>query len=74
MNSPNFHRFNCRVLPRNYYFDLPLEKGLLSLKTADQSLKFIHVAAIAAIEQKQLFEMMTCFDVTQVEISGSPPS
>ena len=30
---------------------------------ADQSLKFIHVAAI---EQKQLFEMMTCFDVTQV--------
>ena len=71
MNSPNFYRFNCRVLPRSYYFDSPLERFVFSLKTADQSLKFIHVAAI---EQKQLFEMMTCFDATQVEISGSPPS
>ena len=72
MNSPNFHRFNCRVLPRSYYFDLQLERRFVfSLKTADQSLKFRHVAAI---EQKQLFEMMSCFDVTQVEISGSPPS
>ena len=26
----NFHRLNCRVLLRSYYFDLPLEKDLFS--------------------------------------------
>ena len=72
MNSPNFRRFNCRVLPRSYYFDLLLEKGWFSLwKRQIRSLKFRHVAAI---ERKQLFQMMICFDVTQVEMSGSPPS
>ena len=30
VNSPNFHRLNCRVLLRSYYFDLLLEKGLFS--------------------------------------------
>ena len=73
MNSPNFHRLiQLSSTTWELLFQFTARKRLVfSLKTADQSLKFIHVAAI---EQKQLFEMMSCFVVTQVEISGSPPS
>ena len=35
VNSPNFRRFNCRVLPISYYLIYCLKKVDFSLKTAD---------------------------------------
>ena len=67
----NFHHSRCRVLLRSYSFDLPLQNGEISVWKLHN-----WVQNMLTIWRHMFNPVLIkwCFDVTQVGVSGSPPS